>query len=175
MYVAITFAICMHIHTYVLRLTLYFSTFLPVSILAPDFLCMAESNEHHVTFSTSDQTQRYELPANPRKNTDNYKGATTLRHETFVFDNEYVDTRIWTTGSAYRSMLYMYLYTSNRRLETLHGSVRVSLRYRPDQSLLGPRTSRRQLYDFSHTVMSDFITRYTCMYRLYTFTCNAAG
>ena len=103
-YVTITFAICLHIHTYVLRLTFYFSTFLPVSILAPEILCMVESNEHHVTFNISYQTQRYNLPANPRKNTDNYNGAITLLHETFVFDDEYVDTRIWTTGSAYRSM-----------------------------------------------------------------------
>lgn len=57
---------------------------------------MAESNEHHVTSSISDQTQRYKLPTNPRKNTDNYNGAITLLHERLVFDDEYVDTRIWT-------------------------------------------------------------------------------
>lgn len=39
-------------------------------------------------------------PTNPRKNTDNYNGAITLLHERLVFDDEYVDTRIWTTGSA---------------------------------------------------------------------------
>lgn len=64
---------------------------------------MAESNEHHVkyhqyfTYNYIVQTASQSVTYNYR-----YNGVITVLDERFVIYDEYVDTQIWTTGSACR-------------------------------------------------------------------------